>query len=75
MTDRLTAFERTLLSELAGEGDRSPAGLAVALETDLGTVLETTAALQDRGLLARQGFDTCRVSDRGRALVERSRPA
>ena len=70
MTDALTAFERRLLTELA-EGELPPAALAVALDTDLGTVLETTAALQARGLVERQGFDTCRLTDRGREhLVE-----
>ncbi|RXK46629.1 hypothetical protein [Halorientalis pallida] len=64
MTAPLTPFERRLLAELAG-GDQTPAGLAVALDTDLGTVLETTAALQARDLLERQGFDTCRLTDRG----------
>jgi Mn-dependent DtxR family transcriptional regulator len=67
----LTAFERRLLNELA-EGELPPAALAVALDSDLGTVLETTAELQARGLVERQGFDTCRLTDRGREhLAER----
>ena len=71
MSDAITAFERRLLSELAAE-ERPPAALAVALDTDLGTILETTAALQARSLLERQGFDTCRLTDRGREhLAER----
>ncbi|MFB6082838.1 MAG: hypothetical protein ABEJ94_01170 [Halorientalis sp.] len=71
MTDPLTTFERRLLTEIAGES-RSPASLAVALDTDLGTVLETTAALQARDLVERRRYDTCRLTARGRDhLAER----
>ena len=34
--NRLSSFERQLLSVLAADGEQPPAGLASALETDLG---------------------------------------
>lgn len=46
-----------------------PAGLALELDADLQRVLDTVAGLQDRGLLARQGFSTCRSTEGGRDAV------
>jgi hypothetical protein len=69
MTGSLSEFERAVLSELAGANDQSPAGVTMALDTHLGAVLDTVADLRERGLLARTGFDTCRVTDRGRAAL------
>jgi DNA-binding Lrp family transcriptional regulator len=68
--DRLSSFERQLLSALAADGEQPPAGLAIALETDLGTVLETVAALRQEGLVAREGFSTCRLTAAGRDLLD-----
>jgi len=67
--DGLTAFERALLVELVGAASRPPADLAVALDSDLATVLDAAGELHERGLLARQGFNSCRLTDRGRAAV------
>ncbi|RXK47878.1 hypothetical protein [Halorientalis pallida] len=64
----LTPFERALLSELADDPS-SPAELAISLNTDLSTVLDTTGALQKRGFLDRQGFGTCRLTDQGEAVI------
>lgn len=69
MTTALTPFERRLLAAVAAAddpADRSPAALALALDADLPLVLETTAELGERGLLEREGFDTCRLTERGR---------
>jgi Mn-dependent DtxR family transcriptional regulator len=71
MSEQLTGFERALLVELSGAG-LPPAGLALALDTDLATVLGTVTALKHRGLLAREGFSTCQLTDRGRAALDRA---
>lgn len=72
MSDPLTPFERRVLTELAVH-DRaaalSPAGLALALDVDLPRVLDTVAELRRRGLLDREGFDTCRLTEAGHDLV------
>jgi hypothetical protein len=67
--DGLTSFERALLVELVGAGSRPPADLAVALDSDLATVLDVAGELHERGLLARRGFNSCRLTDRGRAAI------
>jgi Mn-dependent DtxR family transcriptional regulator len=72
MNDALSRFERDLLAEVAASEDpaeRSPAALAMSLDADLPLVLETVADLHDRGLLEREGFDTCRLTERGRDLA------
>jgi Mn-dependent DtxR family transcriptional regulator len=75
MTATLTAFERRLLAAIA-EHDADtipPATLALSMNTDLGTVLETVASLQNRGYLHRQAFQHCGLTERGREAVgERS---
>ncbi|MFB6179585.1 MAG: hypothetical protein ABEI77_07680 [Halorientalis sp.] len=65
---KLTQAERAFLEHVA-ETPTSPAGVALALDRDLGTVLDIATALQRRGLLERQGFDTCQMTDRGRAAL------
>jgi Mn-dependent DtxR family transcriptional regulator len=72
MNDALTPVERRLLAELAAREDpaeRSPAALAMALDADLAFVLETVAELDERGLLEREAFDTCGLTERGRDLA------
>lgn len=72
MSDTLTPLERDLLTELAAReepAERSPAALAVALDVDLSRVLDTVADLRGRGLLEREGFDSCRVTEQGRIMV------
>ncbi|MFB6074027.1 MAG: MarR family transcriptional regulator [Haloarculaceae archaeon] len=66
----LTPLERTLLAALAADGERSPGALALETGADLPAVLDAVARLRERGLLARAGFDACRLTDRGRAAVE-----
>ena len=71
MTGILSPFERALLAELVESGDQPPAGLMLALDEKLDAVLDTVADLHERGMLSRDGFSTCRVTDRGRAALER----
>jgi hypothetical protein len=63
-----TPFELRVLTAVTDE-PLPPAGLALELDADFQRVLDTVAALQDRGLLARQGFSTCRPTERGRDAV------
>lgn len=72
--DELTPFERTLLRELADANQHPPAGLAIALDVDLSTVLDTVDSLADRGLLKREGFSTCRLTEQGWRYVEAELP-
>jgi Mn-dependent DtxR family transcriptional regulator len=69
MPATLSPFERALLEPLAESEEHAPAGLAIELDEDLSTVLDTVEDLQDRGLVERQGFDTCRLTDRGCDLL------
>ena len=66
MTQSLTQLERRVLATLAEREDVPPGGLAIELDADLGRVLDAVATLRERGLLARVGFATCRLTDRGR---------
>jgi Mn-dependent DtxR family transcriptional regulator len=67
---QLSAFERRLLATLAqADGELPSAGLALTLDTDLEQVLETVPALQERNLLVREGFDSCRLTEAGRAVL------
>jgi Mn-dependent DtxR family transcriptional regulator len=72
--ESLTEFERALLRTLQDRDGCPPATLAVALDTDLPTVYETTAELRERGLVRRAGFDTCRLTDRGHDLLAEADP-
>jgi hypothetical protein len=67
-SDGLTPFELELLTAVTDD-PLPPAGLALELDADFQRVLDSVAALQDRGLLARQGFSTCRPTERGREAV------
>jgi hypothetical protein len=73
MTANPTAFERRLLAAIADADGAAPATLALTLDADLDRVLDAVAALQDRGLLTRSGFDTCRVTDPGLETVAETR--
>ncbi|MFB6150383.1 MAG: hypothetical protein ABEJ40_01125 [Haloarculaceae archaeon] len=68
MTD-LSPFERAVLTELAEAGGEAPGDLALALEADLQRVFATVGALRRRGLVARDGLDTCRLTERGREVA------
>lgn len=65
----LPSTERELVRELANAA-RSPGELAFELDTDVETVLERVSDLRDRGLVERQGFDTCRLTPAGQAYAE-----
>jgi Mn-dependent DtxR family transcriptional regulator len=69
VTETTTPFERRLLGELADSEDVTPASLALDLDADLERVLDAVARLRERGLLARAGFSTCRLTERGREAV------
>ncbi|MFB6151131.1 MAG: hypothetical protein ABEJ40_04930 [Haloarculaceae archaeon] len=69
MTEELTDVERDLLSELTTQEGRSPSELALAIDADYGAVLGAVGDLRDRGLVDRRGFDTCRLTERGREVA------
>jgi Mn-dependent DtxR family transcriptional regulator len=72
--EELTVAEQELLATLAAnDGELEPAGLALALDRDLGDVYEAIARLHEAGLLERTGFDVCRLTDRGRHLLDTGR--
>jgi len=74
MTETITPFERRLLGELAESDDVTPASLALELDADFGRVLDAVATLRERGLLDRAGFNTCRLTDSGRAALTATDP-
>ena len=69
MAETITPFERRLLGELVDSDDVTPATLAFELDADFQRVLDAVASLRERGLLARAGFSTCRLTERGRETL------
>jgi DNA-binding MarR family transcriptional regulator len=66
--DPVSPLGRDLLAELAASGDRPPGALGAALDAGPDAVYETIADLSERGLVVREGFDTCHLTERGRRL-------
>lgn len=70
MTPSMDATDRAILEALARDGGLPPAGIALALDVEPATVLDRLAALADRGLVDRQRFDTCVLTDAGAAAID-----
>ncbi|WP_135665143.1 hypothetical protein [Halorhabdus rudnickae] len=71
-----TAIEQAVLDRLADAETCTPGRIALAVDGDLAVVYDVIGSLRERDLLERVGFDSCRLTDRGRRLVNgRASPA